>query len=286
MRASGQIGLALIACLLAACQSTGLAFMNALAPDVSRTDIAFAPEPRGHMDIYSSKRPEAGASAPLIVFWYGGAWQQGSRSSFRFVGAALAAKGAVVVLPDYRLYPDVRFPAFLQDAAAAVARAQREAVKQGADSRRAVLGGHSAGAYIAAMLALQPQYLRDAGVDPSSIAGFFGLSGPYALEPNSAALHDIFTSVATPAVYQPVQQVSAGAPPALLVHGASDDVVYPSHATRLAEALRARGVAVEVRIAPGRRHVDTVIALSRPGAFRIPHLLDEVSAFARRVPAR
>jgi acetyl esterase/lipase len=286
MRKPGTYGIALISLLLAGCQSTGLAFMNALAPAARRTEAAFAPGERGGMDVYSPKHRKAGAPIPLIVFWYGGAWQQGSRQSYRFVGAALAARGALAVLPDYRLYPEVRFPEFLRDAAAAVARAQQEAPKHGADPRRIVLGGHSSGAYIAAMLALQPQYLREAGVDPASIAGFFGLSGPYAIEPNTAALHDIFTSRAAPAVYQPVQQVTAAAPPALLVHGTSDDVVYPSHTLKLADALRAQGVEAEVRIVQKRRHVDTVIALSRPGAFRIPELLDEISAFALQVSAR
>jgi acetyl esterase/lipase len=216
-----------------------------------------------------------------VVFWYGGAWVKGSRKDYRFVGAALASRGLVTVIPDYRLYPEVRFPDFLRDAAAAVAQAQREATRHGADASRTVLGGHSAGAYIAAMLALQPRYLREAGVDPASIVGFFGLSGPYAIIPDTPTLKEIFDSRALPADYQPIAQVSAGVPAALLLHGTADNVVYPSHSEALARAMRARGASVDLRIIPQRRHVDTVLALSRPGAFRIPGLADAICDFAR-----
>jgi acetyl esterase/lipase len=238
------------------------------------------------MDLYAPPEAARQQGRPLVVFWYGGSWQSGSRKEYRFVGAALAARGAVTVVPDYRLYPEVRFPEFLRDAAAAVARAQLEAPRYGADPRRTVLGGHSAGAWIAAMLALQPAYLREAGVDPASIAGFFGLSGPYDIDPNSAALHAIFTEASGPETWKAVAQVSERAPPALLVHGSADDLVYPAHSEKLAAALRAKGVAVEVLIVPKRGHADTVAALSRPGGYRIPDLLEQVSGFIARVPAR
>jgi acetyl esterase/lipase len=273
--------------LLAGCNAMGLAVMNAAAPDAKRTkNIQFQPGERGRMDLYAPRNTPAGEAAPLIVFWYGGAWQEGSKSDYQFVGAALAARGALVVLPDYRLYPQVRFPDFLRDAAAAVKRAQQEAPQYGADPRRTVLAGHSAGAYIAAMLALQPQYLREAGVDPASIAGLVGLSGPYAVDPNTDALRAIFTAVAAPEVFQAVPQASTGAPPVLLVHGTGDSVVYLSHTEKMAQALRDKGDAVQVRIVPKRTHADTVVALSRPGGFRIPGLLQQVSEFAGSVPAR
>ena len=278
-----RLWLILLLMPLAGCQSLGFAVLNTAAPQVTRVpDIEYAPGPRGRMDLYVPRAAATGAGRPLVVFWYGGSFQSGSRKDYGFVGSALAARGAVTFLPDYRLFPEVRFPDFLRDAAAAVARAQLEAARYGADPRRTVLGGHSAGAYIAAMLAVQPEYLREAGVDPASIAGFFGLSGPYAIEPNSTALHAIFTAVAKPDVYQALQHVSADAPPTLLVHGEADEVVYSSHAARLSAALRAKGVPVELRLVPRRRHVDTVIALSRPAAFRVPGLLAQVSDFIHR----
>jgi acetyl esterase/lipase len=266
---------------LCGCQTVGLAVINASAPTVAlNRNIAFEPGPRGSLDLYA---PPAAALAdtapPLVVFWYGGAWIEGRKEDYGFVGAALAAQGMLVAVPDYRLYPEVRFPAFLQDAARAVALAQREAVSRGADPLRTVLGGHSAGAWIAAMLALEPSYLREAGVDPDSIVGFFGLSGPYALEPNSPRLREIFSAQAPDAQFQPVAQVTPAAPPALLIHGGADRLVVVEHSRRLAEALREQGVPVQLLIYPGRRHIDTVAALSRPVGFRIPGLVEQISAF-------
>lgn len=276
----GSLAVAAAALLLASCRSAGFSLLNAAAPQVSHQDgIAFGQGERARMDLYWPDSA-GGISRPLVVFWYGGSWDSGSRKDYRFVGAALAARGAVVAIPDYQLYPEVKFPVFLQDAARAVAQAQREAGAHGADPRRTVLGGHSAGAYIAAMLALQPVYLRDAGVDPSSIAGFFGLSGPYEINPNTDALRDIFNSVATPAQFQPIAQVDGNAPPALLIHGGKDKVVSPLQSRHLAEALRIKGVQVDLREIPGRSHVDTLSALSRAGRFRIPDELRIVGDFA------
>ncbi len=267
---------------LAGCQSAGLALINATAQSTTRLkNVTYDNGPRGHMDILVPKGEAAAAPRPLVVFWYGGSWQSGERADYRFAGSALAVRGAVVAIPDYRLYPEVTFPDFLKDAARAVAEAQRQAAGLGADPRHTVLGGHSAGAYIAAMLALEPRYLREAGVDPASIAGFFGLSGPYDIDPNTPALDAIFTARAPPAEFRPVARVTANAPPALLIHGEADDFVYASHSTRLADALRAQGVAVTLRIYPKRGHIDTLLALSRIGGFRIPGLADEIGAFVR-----
>ena len=63
----------------------------------------------------------------MVVFFYGGSWNHGERHDYRFVGEALAARGIVTVIPDYRLYPQVRYPDFLKDNAAAVAWALRQA---------------------------------------------------------------------------------------------------------------------------------------------------------------
>ncbi|HXC60857.1 MAG TPA: alpha/beta hydrolase [Steroidobacteraceae bacterium] len=276
----------LVLVALCGCQTIGLKLINAASPSVRRIpDLTFAPGPRGRFDLYVAAGAAAVGARPLVVFWYGGSWQSGRKSDYAFVGAALASRGTVVAVPDYRLYPEVRFPEFLRDAAEAVARAQQEAVKLGADPKHTVLGGHSAGAYIAAMLALEPRYLRDAGVDPGTIRGFFALSGPHALDPDTAVLKEIFNSRATPEQFQPLARVHPGAPPALLVHGGSDDLVRPDHSERLAAALRANGVPVELRIESHRGHVDTVLGLSRPGAFRMPGLIDEVMRFITHPPA-
>ena len=152
---------------LAACSPVGI--LNAMAPRagvVVHRDIAYEPGPRHALDIYVPARPVA--ATPVVVFFYGGGWDSGDRGMYRFVGAALAAHGVLTVVPDYRLYPEVRFPSFMRDAAAAVAWTRDHATSYGGDAQRLFLMGHSAGAQIATLLALDGRYLRSAGVDPGA----------------------------------------------------------------------------------------------------------------------
>ncbi len=264
----------------------GIANVPAGFGDHTRSaDIAYGGLPRQRLDVY---RPGgASGSRPVVVFWYGGGWTKGSREQYRFVGAALAEAGYVAVLPDYRLYPQVRFPAFIEDGALALAWAQAHAREHGGDPSRLYVMGHSAGAHLAALLAVDPRYLRDAGGDPGAISGVIGLSGPYALAPDDGTLRSIFAAPATPRDWQPVQRVSTASPPTLLVHGADDDVVWPSHSEEFAAALRAVGVPVQLELYAGRGHADTVAALSIPGRGRAP-VLDAVRGFidGRSDPSR
>ena len=113
-------------------------------------DNRFADGRRGLLDVYM---PKTAHDAPLAMFFYGGGWEDGAKADYRFAAMALARRGIVTMVPDYRLYPDVRFPDFVGDGARAVRWARRNAVEFGADAKLLFLIGHSAGAYIAAMLA-------------------------------------------------------------------------------------------------------------------------------------
>jgi acetyl esterase/lipase len=270
--------------LLTACSSLsfGIANLPARFARVHRdAGVSFGPEAWQKLDVY---RPaHADAVKPVIVFWYGGSWTHGTRQEYRFVGAALAGLGYVVVLPDYRLYPQVRFPAFLEDAAQAVAWVQRHAGDYGGDPHRLVLMGHSAGAHMAAMLALNPHYLRQAGADPHDVRGLIGLSGPYELTPNDATLHEIFAAPYTPHDWQVLPYVSAQAPPTLLIQGGADEFVWPRNSEHLAAALRAQGVPVVLKIYAGRGHAATVAALAWVLRWRSPTLTD-IGAFLQTLP--
>ena len=268
-----------LALLLTGCQS--LSFLVANLPSFGaarRTDLRYADGPRGAMDAYLVRPGEA--PRPLVVFWYGGGFTEGQRAEYRFVGAALARAGYVTVLPDYRVYPEVRFPVFLEDAARAVVAAQGQATALGADPRRIVLAGHSAGAYIAAMLALNPEYLLRAGGDPRWIVGLVGLSGPYDIDPNTPVLDRVFRDTATPAEFKPVSFVTAAAPPTLLLHGEADTLVGASHARTLAAALAKDGVPVTLKLYADRGHADTVAALSWVARYRAPVSADLFSFLA------
>jgi acetyl esterase/lipase len=270
-----QILLSLAMLLLSACSaaSFGIANFPARFAHCERTaNVPFGPATWQRADVYQPLRTTG--PVPVIVFWYGGAWTEGNKDEYRFVGTALASLGFVAVLPDYRVYPEVKFPAFLDDAAAAVAWVQSHAAQFGGDPHRIVLMGHSAGAHMAAMLAINHAYLRRAGVDTHNIAGLIGLSGPYELVPNTATLYAIFDAPYTPHDWQVLPYVSSDAPPTLLIQGASDRLVRVSNTLHLGDALRQKNVPVQVVVYPHRGHGDTVAALSWAARFRSPTLAD------------
>jgi acetyl esterase/lipase len=272
-----------VALILAACTRASFVVANLPALATERVAaVAFGEGPREKLDFYPVPAVTGEAPRPLVVFFYGGNFTAGRREDYRFVGSALSGLGYATAIPDYRLYPEVRFPAFLDDAARAVVASQRMAAARGADPRRVLLAGHSAGAYIAAMLALEPRYLREAGGDPLEIIGWVGLSGPYDIAPNSDALRDVFDSHSTPDSYRPLRRAVQPSSPALLLHGADDDVVGTFHSERLARRLRELGVDVSLHIYPGRRHADTVASLSAPARGRTDALARISAFFAAR----
>jgi len=230
-------------------------------------DVPYGEGPRRRLDVY---RPvDAAGRTPLVVFFYGGGWREGRKEDYGFVASALTRSGYTVVIPDYRLYPEVRFPSFVEDGAAAVARALGTAGGPGADAARQplFLMGHSAGAHIAALLALDPAYLKTAGVDAGGVAGFIGLSGPYDFLPiGSGYLQQVFPEADREAS-QPIRFVSPGAPPTLLVHGMEDTTVEPGNSRRLAQALEQAGVDMTFVEQADRAHASVVAALAPPLQF-------------------
>ena len=224
-------------------------------------DIPYAQGPRGKLDVYRPRAPHPGA--PVVVFFYGGNWQGGDKALYRFVGASLAARGMVVVIPDYRVYPQVRFPAFLEDNARAVRWTFDHAAGYGGDPGKLFLMGHSAGAYEAAMLALEPRWLADVGLrSDRDVRGLIGLSGPYDFLPlHSETLKAIFGPPETLPATQPINHVDGRGPPALLMAGSADRTVRPSNSQNLADRIRQRGGAAEMVIFPKVGHARTITDL-------------------------
>lgn len=237
------------------------------------------------LDIY---RPQAPAdNAPLVVFFFGGSWQNGSRDRFAFVGKALAERGVVAVVPDYRLYPAVKFPAFMDDAAAAAAWARANARELGADPQRIFLMGHSAGAHIVGLLAADAQYLAAVDMRPADLAGVIGLAGPYDLRPKGyPALEDIFGAPQRWPLARPLDFIDGSEPPFLLLHGTGDNTVWAKNSELMAERLQAAGVDARLKLYPDIGHVRILMALRFPG---LAPVLDDTMDFVgeRRIrPAR
>jgi acetyl esterase/lipase len=241
----------------------------------SATNIPFGPHPRQLLDVYTPER--VSRPAPVVCFLYGGSWNSGAKEDYAFVGHALAARGFVTVIPDYRLVPEVVYPDFLNDNAAAVRWIRDTIGTLGGDPRRLALVGHSAGAYNATMLGLDQQLLRQAGVTPSMIKAVVGLSGPYDFLPfTSSAARAAMGQWPRPAETQPINRVRAGAPPMFLATGDADTTVNAKNTRAMTAALRAAGSSVTERIYQGVGHAGTLTALSRN--FRGP-VLDDVVRF-------
>ncbi len=269
---------------MSGCSATGV--LNALVPSSTyrlRERVPYAGAaslPRQVLDIYSpvqSSPTPIAARPPLVVFFYGGNWRSGERADYRFVGEALASGGALVLVPDYRLYPEVRYPVFLEDCALAMRWAMDQAQALGADPARIYLMGHSAGAYNAAMLALDPRWL---GARREQLAGFIGLAGPYDFLPIiNPDTQRAFSWPDTPQASQPIVHVSARAPRSLLLAASDDELVNPQRNTLgLATSLKAAGVDVRAQVLERVGHASLIGAVASPLRWLAP-VREEVLSF-------
>lgn len=226
----------------------------------------------------------AKAPLPVVIFWYGGGWAKGDRTSYAFAGRALAKAGFLVVIPDYRKVPQVHFPAFLDDGAEAVAWVQQNIAQYQGDPERVAFMGHSAGAYQAVMLALDAKRLTAAGADPAKIKAAVGLSGPYDFYPfDSPRSIAAFSEWPQPAETQPITFARADAPAMLLVTSDGDETVRPRNANNLGAKLRELGAPVEVRNYGPLDHEEVVMALSVPFRGKGPVLADSVAFLKARL---
>ena len=245
-------------------------------------NIAFGPHPRHRLDVY--RPPRQADRGPVVIFFYGGGWTSGDRSMYGFVGAALAARGITAVIPNYRHYPSVRFPAFVEDAALAYAHVSKTVAVECGQRRPIVVSGHSAGAHMAALLALDPTYLEQIDRTLPRPAAFVSLAGPLSFDPtNWPSTKAIFASaLGDPARARPSSVARAGAPPALLLHGKLDTTVEIKNSRETAAALRALGNAVQTIEYPALGHVGIVLAIAQPLRWRANVLEDMTTYITRR----
>ena len=247
----------------------------------------YGPDPQQKLEMFvPAKLIKAGAAPyPVVVFIHGGGWDSGDPHYYRFIARALVPQGYAVVLPGYRLYPKTRFPGMLEDGAAALRWVHDHAAALGGDPTRVVLMGHSAGAYNAAMLALDRQWLGREGLDANQLRGFVGLAGPYDFLPldTDASRHSFGNATDLPAT-QPIHFARRDAPPMLLLTGDADKTVRPRNSMALARAMTEAGRPMQAEVLPGLSHTRIIMLMARP--FASNHaVLDKVLPFLASVTA-
>lgn len=257
-----------------------LTILNAAIPEdgyVSHDGIAYGPETRQKLDVHIPV--DATQPASVVIFFYGGSWKRGDRASYRFIAEALTSRGYVTVIPDYRVYPDVRFPAFVEDSAAAVGWVREHIEVFGGDPDRIFLMGHSAGAHIAALLTLDQRYFAEVDVPGTAVRGVIGLAGPYAFDPlQYRSTRPVFIDWPDPEATRPITFVDGQKLPFLLLHGKDDTTVYPVNSEALASRLRATGGSARTVEYTDLGHVGIVLAMAKPFRGRAP-VLDDTSGF-------
>jgi acetyl esterase/lipase len=272
--------LALVTLLSSGCERVFFAYVNRGVPSPD-SSVMYAPDRALSLDIYRPRGLSTSASTapvPVVVFFYGGAWKMGNRHQYRFVGERLANNGILTIVADYRTYPVAGFPAFMDDAADAVAWAHAHASEYGGDPQRLFIAGHSAGAQIAALLATDATYLAKRDMQPKQLAGVIGLSGPYDFNVGKTYA-PIFGPPSQWPKAQAVNYVNGDEPPFLLIQGLDDHTVAPRNTTELATRLLAVNVPVTVALLPGAGHTTTLAGLYAPE--RAPEVLPAILAFVQ-----
>ncbi|MBC8058947.1 MAG: alpha/beta hydrolase [Rhizobiales bacterium] len=277
----------LLVVALAACAPVRV--LNTLASasggHVLKENVAYGPLSRQALDVYTPTATAPPGGWPVVVFFYGGSWNTGERADYRFVGSALAGRGVLTLVADYRLYPEVRYPEFLRDSALALAFGFNEAARLGGNPKRMFVMGHSAGGYNAAMLALDARWLATTGHAPAELAGWIGLAGPYDFFPTeNPDAQPVFFHPDYPPRAQPIEFGSVPGVPSFLGAPVNDKLVSPTRSTRaLAAKLEAAGTRVTLRSYERASHTTLIGAFSAPLHWIAP-VLDDVSAFIADTP--
>lgn len=255
-----KIWVAMSSLLLVACTQAGLELAN-LPGKFSDTktvkDLAYGAQPWQKMDVYIPPHPTS-STLPVIVFFYGGSWKDGSKNMYPFVGEAFAKKGYITVIADYSKYPQVKFPTFVEDGAKAVAWTYRHIAQYGGNPNQLFIVGHSAGAHIGALITADKHYLAAQGESTTIIKAFAGLSGPYDFVPYEKDYMDMFGPPENYPKMQVPTFIDGKEPPMLLLWGADDDVVGKSNMDKLVAKINEKGGVVESKIYAGMDHVAMV----------------------------
>ncbi|RUO20839.1 alpha/beta hydrolase [Aliidiomarina iranensis] len=259
-----------------ACHPTRV--LNSVVPSGSYTverDIPFGENERQNMDLYLPN--DGNYNQDIMVFVYGGAWDQGAKEQFEFVGQAFARLGYITLIPNYRLYPEVEFPAFVDDVAMAIGEMRNHLPESCNLGDRIILSGHSAGAHTAALLAADPKYLTQYDAQDIEISALIALSGPYDLPLDHERVRNKFSKVEGDEA-NPIALANAKMPPTLLIHGEADTVAESAHAEKFQRRLESLSVPVTIKLYNRTRHASVVASLASPLRFLTP-VYDDIQSF-------
>ena len=266
--------------LLVGCSS--LNTLNAIIPDgdsTLTTNVAYGMENRQFLDIHHSNSKQK--NLPIIVFFYGGRWQNGSRQEYAFVGQSLANRGFITVIPDYRLYPEVGFPTFIDDAAKATQWVIEHSQKLGGDPSQIYLMGHSAGAHIAAMLVANKSHFNATGVSPKQIKGLISLSGPLNFKITDNDIKQVFSAANHYPDTQPINFIDGTEPNMLLLHGVKDKTLFPDNSISFAKKTNQLGGNAKVITYKNMSHVGLLLALANAPFLYFAPVLDDIETFIK-----
>ena len=244
-------------------------------------DVSYGTLGRQKLDVYTpTKTP---ISDDIIVFIYGGSWRSGEKSNYRFIAQPFADAGFIAIVPNYRLYPEVRFPEFNNDVAKAIAWVHRN-FSNSEDLKNIILVGHSAGAHIAALISLNPNYLGAEGLSPSIIKSWVSLAGPLAFNPlKTKSIRPIFETIKNDIKQaQPINFVSKNSPPALLLHGKEDTTVYEKNSLLMAKACENKGVITLQKSFKNLGHAGLLLSITEPDFFGV-NPIQEIIEFTKQL---
>lgn len=250
--------------MASACTQAGVFAVNAPTSFMSMTrlaNVSYGDEKSQNLDIYIPL--EVNEDTPVLMYLYGGGWNSGSKNIYKFMAARFVKEGYIVVIPDYRQFPDVEFPGFVHDVAKAMAWTKSNIQNYGGQNNSLLVMGHSAGAHIGSLVLADKKYLKEQKLDPSYIKAFVGLAGPYAFTPTEPEYVEVFR--ATGHDYTQMQAptfVDGSEPPMLLLHGDEDEVVVYKNAQKLKEEVNKKGGKAEAKLYENVNHIDIVGAFS------------------------
>lgn len=251
------------------------------------TALSYGPSTEQQVDVFVPAGTRDTDRKPVIIWFHGGGWDSGGRDFYGFAGRAFAGEGFVTVVAGYRLGSDGRYPAFIEDAAAAVKWTRANIAALGGDPDRIVLAGHSAGAHIALLSVLDVRWLGEEAMLGGPIKGVIALAAPTDFLPfeRGGSADRAMGQVVPLSFTQPITFARGDAPPLWLATGDLDTTVRPRNSVRLGQAIRDAGGSADVVIYPLVDHIAIMTALSLPYRNRVPTLI-EATAFAKRVTRR